>query len=257
MPTVPGPAGPRALPEAGLGAGVVHPGPAPLTSALSPEGCGPSPGAGASRAEAGPTARRGRPGPPPLPQASSSLQGLSPHPRLFPASTLFLRGVRSQMAQVRPSPETLGPHLCAQPWAAPPSLLVTAWPLSFAAVGARPPSPAVGVVRGERAAPHDDQRRGGPGRGANCGAPGARVSSPGLSRHPSLASAPRLGTLLAVLGSQDQQSRALPHTQATVASTQQGPRERGAGGDPDRAQCPPRTPLLQALLGAGLPPPGP
>ena len=88
------------------------------------------------------------------------------------------------------------------------------------------------------------------------GAPGARVSSLLLSWLPSLTLTPRLGTFPAVLGSRDQQSWAPPHTQATVTSTQKGPGERGAGGDPDRAQPPPGAPLLQALLGRWAPTPG-
>ena len=58
------------------------------------------------------------------PQASPSLQGLSPHPISF--LPLFLRGICSQMAQARPSPETLHPD--SEPalrWAALLSPLVT------------------------------------------------------------------------------------------------------------------------------------
>ena len=78
--------------------------------------------------------------------------------------------------------------------------------------------------------------------GQTAGAPGARASYLLLSWLPSLALTPWLGTLPAILGSWDQQSWAPPHTQATVASTQKEPGERGAGGDPDRAQHPPRGP---------------
>ena len=75
----------------------------------------------------------------PAPQASPSLQGLSPHPVSF--LPLFLRGICSQMAQARPSPETLHPDSePALPWAALLSTLVTgrgpAHALSFEAIGA-------------------------------------------------------------------------------------------------------------------------
>ena len=64
--------------------------------------------------------------------------------------------------------------------------------------------------------------------GQTAGAPGARASYLLLSWLPSLALTPWLGTLPAILGSWDQQSWAPPHTQATVASTQKEPGERGA-----------------------------
>ncbi|XP_065783543.1 collagen alpha-1(I) chain-like [Muntiacus reevesi] len=166
MPTVPGPAGPRALPEAGLGAGVVHPGPAPLTSALS-RGVWPKPGRGGFQGR-GRTycEERAAWGPHPLPQASSSLQVLG----------------------------------CL------PSLLVVAWPWSFAAVGAHRSSPTVGVVRGERAAPHNDQRRA-PSRGLGSGQLGATQTEPSVPQGPpccrpclELGSHPRAPPLQALLG---------------------------------------------------------